>query len=98
MNAPRYWQRRNERSSLLEAVQKMPSGLLRPVELHYSAINFSSAFAIHSRIANSCMRWRGMLKSSHRMGDGQIFLKISAPLSLIKAFRMNLISAGSIVF
>jgi hypothetical protein len=30
------------------------------------------------------------LKSSHRMGDGQIFLKIYAPLSLMKAFRMNL--------
>jgi hypothetical protein len=46
MNASRYWQRRNERSSLLEAVQIMPSGLLRPVQLHYSEINFSSAFAI----------------------------------------------------
>jgi hypothetical protein len=30
------------------------------------------------------------------MGDGLIFLKTPAPLSLIKTFRMNLISAGSI--
>ncbi len=30
------------------------------------------------------------------MRDGRIFLKTSALLSLIKAFRMNLISAGSI--
>jgi hypothetical protein len=36
------------------------------------------------------------LKGSHRMGDGRIFQKIYAPLSLMKAFRMNLISAGSI--
>jgi hypothetical protein len=36
------------------------------------------------------------LKGSHRIGDGPIFLKISAPLSLSKALRMNLISAGSI--
>jgi hypothetical protein len=32
------------------------------------------------------------VKSSHEMGDGRIFLKISAPLSN----QMNLISAGSI--
>jgi hypothetical protein len=30
------------------------------------------------------------------MEDGRIFLKISAPLSLIKTYRLNLISAGSI--
>jgi hypothetical protein len=29
------------------------------------------------------------------MGNGRIFIKISAPLSLMQAFRMNLISAGS---
>jgi len=31
-----------------------------------------------------------------RMGDGRVFLKIYESLSLMKAFRMNLISAGSI--
>jgi len=36
------------------------------------------------------------LKRSHRMGEGRICLKISAPLSLSEAFQMNLISAGSI--
>jgi hypothetical protein len=30
------------------------------------------------------------------MADGLIFLNTSAPLSVIKAFRINLISAGSI--
>ncbi len=36
------------------------------------------------------------LKGFHRTGDGRIFLKTSAPLSLIKTFRINTISAGSI--
>jgi hypothetical protein len=39
---------------------------------------------------------RKSLKGSHRMEDGQIFLKTSAPLSLIENYRMNLLSAGSI--
>jgi hypothetical protein len=30
------------------------------------------------------------------MGDGWIFLQISAPLSLIQTYQMNLISTGSI--
>jgi hypothetical protein len=89
INAPRYLLRRNERSSQLEAAQIMPLGLLRPVQLHYSAMNFISAFSIHSRISNSAES----LKSW--MGDGRIFF--SAPLSLIKAFRMNIISTGSIL-
>jgi hypothetical protein len=36
------------------------------------------------------------LKGSHRMRTGGFFYKNSAPLSLAKAFRMNLILAGSI--
>ncbi len=36
------------------------------------------------------------LKGSHKMGDGRIFLKTFAPLSFIKTFRMDLISARSI--
>jgi hypothetical protein len=36
------------------------------------------------------------LKRFSQDGGGQIFLKISAPLSLINTFQMNLISAGSI--
>ncbi len=36
------------------------------------------------------------LKGSHSEGDGQIFLKISAPHSSMTTYRMNLISAGSI--
>jgi hypothetical protein len=34
-----------------------------------------------------------ILKGSHKLGDWWIFLKISAPLSKIKAFQMNIISA-----
>jgi hypothetical protein len=36
------------------------------------------------------------LRGSQRMGDGQIFLKISAPLSLITIYQINPIPAGSI--
>jgi hypothetical protein len=36
------------------------------------------------------------LKGSHKMGDGPIFLKTSAPLSLMTTYRMSLILAGSI--
>jgi len=35
------------------------------------------------------------LKGSHKMGDGQISTKFSAPLSLINTYQMNVISAGS---
>jgi hypothetical protein len=36
------------------------------------------------------------LKGSHSMGDGWIFLKVSAPHSLMTTYRKNLISAGFI--
>jgi hypothetical protein len=36
------------------------------------------------------------LKGSHKMGDGRIFLKTSAPLSLMTTYRMCLILARSI--
>jgi hypothetical protein len=42
------------------------------------------------------MRRFNTLKGSQRMGVRRIFLKPSAPLSLIKTYRMSLISAGSI--
>ncbi len=45
--------------------------------------------AIRFRIANSYTRWRGIIKG-HSQDGGR------ADFSLIKAFRMNLISAGSI--
>jgi hypothetical protein len=32
---------------------------------------------------------------SHMVGDGQTFLKTSAPLSLINTYRMSLLLAGS---
>jgi hypothetical protein len=50
-----------------------------------------------SELPTAVRRGAKSLKGSHRMGNGQIFLKTSAPLSLTKAFRMNLISAGYIL-
>ncbi len=42
-------------------------------------------------------RWHTKtLKGSHRRGGGLIFLKTSAPHSLMMTYRMNIISAGSI--
>ncbi len=65
----------------------------------YGVMNFISELEIGFRIANSCMRWRGIftVKGSHKMGDRRIFLKkTSAPLSLVKAVWMGLFSARSI--
>jgi hypothetical protein len=43
------------------------------------------------------MRWHGIFKLLSQDGSRADFLKTSAPLSLIKVFRMNLISAGEIL-
>jgi hypothetical protein len=60
---------------------------------HTPSVNF---FIISSiKVLSSEMDLESV-KSSHKMGDGRIFLKISAPLSLINTNQMNLISAGSI--
>jgi hypothetical protein len=58
---------------------------------------FNSPIGNSFRLANSHTRWRCNFKGLSKDGDGRIFLKISSPLSLIKAFRMNLISVGSIL-
>jgi hypothetical protein len=42
------------------------------------------------------MRWRGIFKGLSQDGDRWIFLKTSAPLCLIKAFQINIISARTI--
>jgi hypothetical protein len=61
------------------------------------AMNFIPTLVIRFRITNSCTSWRGIFEGlSQDGGRGAFFLKTSAPLSLIKTFRMNLISAGSI--
>jgi hypothetical protein len=87
----------NERSALSKTAPKMPLGPMRKVQLWYGAMNFIPALAVHSRIADSYTRWRGIFKGlSQEGGRADFFKKISAPLSLIKAFWMNLISAGSI--
>jgi hypothetical protein len=62
----------------------------------YGAMNFMAMLGIRILITNSCTRWHGIFKGSHRMGDGPIFLKTSAPLSLMKTYRMNLPPARSI--
>ncbi len=46
MYAPRYWQRCNERSTLLENVPKMPSVSLRPVKLHNVFLSQSIVFLL----------------------------------------------------
>ncbi len=58
-------------------------------------MNFIPSLEIRFRLANSCTRRRGSFKGLSQDGGWRIFLKTSAPLSLIKAFRVNLISAGS---
>jgi hypothetical protein len=55
---------------------------------------FMSALAMRILIANSNTRRAESSMGSHRMGDGN-FLK-TAPVSLIKTYRMNLFSARSI--
>jgi hypothetical protein len=47
------------------------------------------------QIANSCKRWRCSFKGLSQEGDGRIFLNLGV-LSLMKTFRVNLISDGSI--
>jgi hypothetical protein len=81
----------------------IPVAPLRPVQIH-------NVFNIPTAHEFSCLCWELQSNSqqlyvsgggesfhgSHRMGEGRIFRKISAPLSLINIYRMNLISAGSI--
>jgi hypothetical protein len=81
--------------------QKMPScPLLRPVQLHLAFLS-RRRDEFHSSVGNSgtnCTAVLGgaeSLKGSQRLGDGRISLKTSAHLSLVKVFRMYLISAGS---
>jgi hypothetical protein len=72
MNAPRYWQRPNERFALLETTQKMPSGPLRPVQLHHGAMNFFPAIGGGAE----------SLKGSRRMGAGRSDFSINLYASL----------------
>jgi hypothetical protein len=60
----------------------------------YGAMNFIPALAF--RIANSCTRRRGIFKGLPQDEGRPDFSKSFVPLSSIKAFRMNLISARSI--
>ncbi len=53
--------------------------------------------AIRILIAKPIRGGNVTLKGSQRKRDRRIFRKTSAPLSFIKVFRMNLISAGSIL-
>jgi hypothetical protein len=52
----------------------------------YGMMNFIPALATLFQTANSCTRWRGIFKGSHRMGDGRIFLKTLAPFCLAVFF------------
>jgi hypothetical protein len=42
------------------------------------------------------MFWRGIVKSSHNMGEGRLWRKISAPNPLMTAHRLTPLSARSI--
>jgi hypothetical protein len=57
---------------------------------------FISVIQVGFQMANQTMWHTKTLKGSHRRWDGLIFLKTSAPHSLMTTYRMNLISAGSI--
>jgi hypothetical protein len=96
MNALQYWQRRNELSALLETVKKC-------LQVHCSQYNYTTACWISfpcwqfvPKLPTAVQVGAETLKDSHRMGDGRIFQKTSALLSLIRAFQMRLILAGSI--
>jgi len=75
MNIPRYWQRRNESSALLETAKKMPSCPLPPVQIHYGVMNFIPALAIRSQLVNSCTRWHEILKGLSQDGQRADFSK-----------------------
>jgi hypothetical protein len=62
----------------------------------YNAMNFIPALGMHSELPIAVRSGAESLKGSLRLLDRRIFLKSLAPLSLIKAFRINLISAESI--
>ncbi len=91
MNALQYCLRRNELSALLETVKKC-------LQVHCSQYNYTTACWISfpcwqfvPELPTAVQVGAETLKGSHRMGDGRIFLKTSAALSLIRAFQMSLI-------
>jgi hypothetical protein len=75
-----------------------------PLALHSEFLHRTFAILIQSKTKGqvgalcACTVQDGAvtLEGSHRMGGRQIFIKNYATLSLIMAFRMNLILAGSI--
>jgi hypothetical protein len=78
---------------LSSAFEKADSSAAYP----FCGMNFIPKLGIRFRIAKVHTRWVCNFKGLSQDGDGWIFQKISAPLSLIKAFRINLITAGSIL-
>jgi hypothetical protein len=58
MNAPRYWQQRDDGWSTVETSANIPS-----FSYLYAMMNFKTALAIKILIANSCTRWRFIFKS-----------------------------------
>jgi hypothetical protein len=90
---------------------KAHTPLTAPLVLHRTRLdkwkNLVSIFDYHPSFfiffLNCCtiINWKtrkrsNTLKGSQRMGGGRIFLKTFRPLSLIKTYRMSIISAGSI--
>jgi hypothetical protein len=57
-------------------------------------VNFIPSLGSRFRLPTAVQGGTESLKGCLKMGDGRILLKTSAPLSLIKTFLMNLISAA----
>jgi hypothetical protein len=80
MNVLRYWQRHNECLALLETAQKMPSGPLRPVQLHHVFLSLGRS-EFHSELPTAVRGAAESLKCSHKIGAELISLKTSAAFS-----------------
>jgi hypothetical protein len=62
----------------------------------WSGVCLTAQLAIRCLIANYCTRWRCNFRGLSQDEGRRIFLKASAPLSLMTTYQMSLISAGSI--
>jgi len=98
MNAPQCWQLSDDvaysdigtRADTRAALPREDNGETRLSQWHDE---------FHSHVGNlfpNCQELYGIFKGLSQDGGWVVFLKTSTPLSLIRAFWMNLISAGSI--
>jgi hypothetical protein len=109
---PRHWQRRNEPSAMMPVAMlgtvqiHMASSSKRMGKLSWAFEKANTSVTVWwisfplrefiSELPTAIRDGAVTLKGSHRMGDGPIFLKTSASHSLMKSYRMDLLSARSI--